>query len=60
LTIFLHLSGRRELNSLPSPWQGDILPVNYARFPGQKPTVFSRRFSLQGVTMGSNHIGTPS
>src|SRR3989344_8304952 len=25
------LSGRRELNPLPSPWQGDILPMNYSR-----------------------------
>ncbi len=26
-----HLSGRRESNPLPSPWQGDVLPMNYAR-----------------------------
>ena len=25
------MSGRRESDSLPSPWEGDILPVNYAR-----------------------------
>ena len=25
------VSGRWELNPLSSPWQGDILPVNYAR-----------------------------
>lgn len=25
------MSGRWELNPLSSPWQGDILPVNYAR-----------------------------
>jgi hypothetical protein len=24
-------SGRRDSNSRPSPWQGDILPLNYAR-----------------------------
>ena len=27
-------SGGRELNPLPSPWQGDILPVNYRRIMG--------------------------
>lgn len=27
----LLVSGRRESNPLHSPWQGDILPVNYAR-----------------------------
>ena len=26
------MSGRRELDPLSSPWQGDILPVNYARY----------------------------
>jgi hypothetical protein len=25
------MSGRRELDPLSSPWEGDILPVNYAR-----------------------------
>lgn len=25
------LSGRWESDPLPSPWQGDVLPVNYAR-----------------------------
>ena len=25
------MSGRRELNPLSPPWQGGILPVNYAR-----------------------------
>ena len=24
-------SGRWESNPLPSPWQGDVLPMNYAR-----------------------------
>lgn len=24
-------SGRRDSNSRPSPWQGDVLPLNYAR-----------------------------
>src|SRR4051794_2012842 len=31
----LHLiswSGRRDLNSRPSPWQGDALPLSYSRF----------------------------
>ena len=26
-----NLSGRRDSNSWPSPWQGDVLPLNYAR-----------------------------
>ena len=26
-------SGRRDLNSRPSPWQGDALPLSYSRFP---------------------------
>src|SRR5712671_5688547 len=25
-------SGRRDLNSRPSPWQGDALPLSYSRF----------------------------
>jgi hypothetical protein len=32
----LHLiswSGRRDLNSRPSPWQGDALPLSYSRSP---------------------------
>ncbi len=24
-------SGRRDSNSRPSPWQGEVLPLNYAR-----------------------------
>ena len=24
-------SGRRDLNSRPSPWQGDALPLSYSR-----------------------------
>ena len=27
----LRVSGRWESDPLPSPWQGDVLPVNYAR-----------------------------
>ena len=29
-------SGRRDLNSRPSPWQGDALPLSYSRF-GAEP-----------------------
>ncbi len=29
--VGVEMSGRWELNPLSSPWQGDILPVNYAR-----------------------------
>src|SRR4029453_15409366 len=29
-------SGRRDLNSRPSPWQGDALPLSYSRF-GARP-----------------------
>src|SRR5262249_51312056 len=28
----LNWSGRRDLNSRPSPWQGDALPLSYSRF----------------------------
>jgi hypothetical protein len=28
---FLNESGRRDSNPWPSPWQGDVLPLNYAR-----------------------------
>lgn len=34
------LSGRRELNPLSSPWQGDILPVNYARFLSKRTLLY--------------------
>ena len=27
----LHLSGRRESNPRPSPWEGDALPLSYSR-----------------------------
>ena len=31
LRIFRIWSGRRDLNSRPSPWQGDALPLSYSR-----------------------------
>ena len=40
------MSGRADSNRRPSPWQGDILPLNYAREMGQNLTVFSQRFSI--------------
>jgi hypothetical protein len=30
--ILTFWSGRRDLNSRPSPWQGDALPLSYSRF----------------------------
>ena len=27
----LNWSGKRDLNSRPSPWQGDALPLSYSR-----------------------------
>ena len=32
-TIFNPESGRWDSNPRPSPWQGDVLPLNYARDP---------------------------
>ena len=32
---FVNWSGRRDLNSRPSPWQGDALPLSYFRVPGR-------------------------
>src|SRR5215213_4503827 len=29
--ILILWSGRRDLNSRPSPWQGDALPLSYSR-----------------------------
>ena len=29
-------SGRWDLNPRPSPWQGDVLPLNYARGQGRQ------------------------
>ena len=29
--LFANLSGRWDSNPRPSPWQGDVLPLNYAR-----------------------------
>ena len=29
-------SGRRDLNPRPSPWQGDVLPLNYSRIEKSK------------------------
>ena len=42
-------SGRRDLNSRPSPWQGDALPLSYSRFyadlsiPGHQKLVKPQR-----------------
>ena len=36
-------SGRRDLNSRPSPWQGDALPLSYSRL---------RRFEYTGLPKG--------
>ena len=30
--IIENLSGRRDLNPRPPPWQGGVLPLNYSRF----------------------------
>ncbi len=30
--VLRYWSGRRDLNSRPSPWQGDALPLSYSRF----------------------------
>ena len=32
-------SGRRDSNPRPSPWQGDVLPLNYFRFFRAAPYV---------------------
>ena len=33
------MSGKRDLNPRPSPWQGDALPLSYSRFFAQsQPT----------------------
>ncbi len=29
--IFNFMSGRRDLNPRPFPWQGNVLPLNYSR-----------------------------
>ena len=29
------MSGKRDLNPRPSPWQGDALPLSYSRFFAQ-------------------------
>ncbi len=38
------MSGRWESDPLPSPWEGDILPVNYARNNTAIITNFEREF----------------
>ncbi len=63
-------SGRRDLNSRPSPWQGDALPLSYFRArrtfgrPGANPRSLSRRPSAsqeQGYRSagGSGEARTP-
>ncbi len=39
-------SGRRELNPLPLPWQGSVLPMNYSRIGagGQNRTAYASLF----------------
>src|SRR4026208_2438805 len=43
-------SGRRDLNSRPSPWQGDALPLSYSRLStvdsNDWPDVVNRSHSL--------------
>ena len=49
------VSGRRELNPLSSPWQGDILPVNYARgFP--RPNILPKlSLKSQSIFLGREY-----
>ncbi len=50
------LSGRRDSNSRPSPWQGDVLPLNYTRVrryqivPGPRLELGTPAFSVQCST----------
>ena len=52
---FPNWSGRRELNPLSSPWQGDILPVNYARgFP--RPNILPKlSLKSQSIFLGREY-----
>src|SRR6266568_7677529 len=42
-------SGRRDLNSRPSPWQGDALPLSHFRVAPREvfPSPLRRRFNLR-------------
>ena len=31
IALWVHISGRRDSNPRPPPWQGDVLPLNYFR-----------------------------
>src|SRR6266536_241489 len=42
-------SGRRDLNSRPSPWQGDALPLSYSRFRARPILTIQRVLSSEAV-----------
>ena len=45
------LSGRRELDPLPSPWQGDVLPMNYTRFKRDRHVIYADfALSITGIS----------
>src|SRR5256714_11287572 len=68
LRIFRIWSGRRDLNSRPSPWQGDALPLSYSRFSKKfhsndwalvvKESIFSPSFRV-GLLPDSQAGGSP-
>src|SRR6266446_9485327 len=47
-------SGRRDLNSRPSPWQGDALPLSYSRFKSTTDSndsmIVVKRATLKGMS----------
>lgn len=59
LGIFDILSGRRESNPPHSPWEGDILPMNYARAcnVGQNLQFFPNYFLSCIITKNESQSG---
>jgi|HubBroStandDraft_2_1064218.scaffolds.fasta_scaffold150638_2 hypothetical protein len=45
-------SGRRDLNSRPSPWQGDALPLSYSRFDANQSIPGGGKWVKQSALCG--------
>jgi hypothetical protein len=52
-------SGRWDSNPWPSPWQGDVLPLNYARSQRWKDTLIESECQdsmLRNMLLSMNHV----
>ncbi len=46
-------SERRELDPLPSPWQGDVLPMNYSRIKADLDTLACAAMNYSRIVLAN-------